>query len=265
MFAIATPVIYVICEMRNWPLFTYHPGTNRVDLGWAPAVRDEGPAMYWYGWTATTLIGAAVLGLLATMLPESVTRKIPLSLVWIVPLAGGAGPDLRAALLLAVVAAAILRRIAGRAFGGTPIVLDSTAPSESEADMSSPDPNDCARGGRGAGAALRAPAFAGGDDYDAANDTEGKGPAYFGFVRDTRGSPVSDARVDAAAQDRRAGRAQDQRARALPQPRQQGGRARTTSRCPARRTATSRRSVLRRTPPGATDMHIETNCTLQRL
>ena len=62
VFAIATPIIYVICEMRNWPLFTYHPGTNRVDLGWAAAVRDQGPAMYWYGWTATTLIGAAVLG-----------------------------------------------------------------------------------------------------------------------------------------------------------------------------------------------------------
>src|SRR3954468_23679376 len=37
--------------------------------------------------------------------------------------------------------------------------------------------------------------LAGGDDYDAANDTEGAGPAYFGFVRDHRGSPVSDAQV----------------------------------------------------------------------
>ena len=44
-------------------------------------------------------------------------------------------------------------------------------------------------------AALAMPAFAGGDDYDAMNDSEGKGPAYFGFVRDTRGSPVSDAQV----------------------------------------------------------------------
>ena len=35
----------------------------------------------------------------------------------------------------------------------------------------------------------------GGDDYDASNDTEGAGPAYFGFVRDHRGSPVSDAQV----------------------------------------------------------------------
>jgi len=87
VFAIATPIIYTACEMQNWPLFTYHPGSNRIDLGWAPAVKDEGPAMYWYGWTATTLIGAGILGMLATMLPERMVRSIPLSLVWIVPLA----------------------------------------------------------------------------------------------------------------------------------------------------------------------------------
>ena len=87
VFAITTPVIYVICEMANLPLFTYHPGTGRVNLGWAAAVRDEGPAMYWYGWTANTLIGGAILGLLAAKLPESATRRIPLALVWLVPLA----------------------------------------------------------------------------------------------------------------------------------------------------------------------------------
>jgi hypothetical protein len=86
-FAIAGSVIYVICEMRNWPLFTYHPGTNRIDWLYAPPVRDEGPAMHWYGWTANTLIGAAVLGILATFLPERIANKIPLSLTWIVPLA----------------------------------------------------------------------------------------------------------------------------------------------------------------------------------
>lgn len=87
VFAIATTVIYVICEMANLPVFTYHPGTNRIDLGWTPAVKDEGPAMYWYGWTAASLLGAAVLGLLAAKLPESMARRIPLALVWIVPLA----------------------------------------------------------------------------------------------------------------------------------------------------------------------------------
>ena len=86
VFAIAAPVIYVVSEMRNWPLFTYHPGTNRFDLFWAAAVRDQGPAMHWYGWTANTVIGAAILGGLATMLPENLTRKIPLSLIWILPL-----------------------------------------------------------------------------------------------------------------------------------------------------------------------------------
>jgi hypothetical protein len=87
VFAIVTPIIYTICDMQNWPLFTYHPGTNRVDLGWARAVKDEGPAMYWYGWTASTLLASAALGLLATLLPQNLTRKIPLSLTWILPIA----------------------------------------------------------------------------------------------------------------------------------------------------------------------------------
>ena len=87
VFAIATPIIYVTCEMANIPLFTYHPGTGNLNFGWAPAVKDEGPAMYWYGWIATTLLGAGALGLLAVKLPESATRRIPLALVWIAPLA----------------------------------------------------------------------------------------------------------------------------------------------------------------------------------
>ena len=87
MSAVVTPVIYVICEMQNWPLFTYHPGTNRIDLGFSPAVRDQGPAMHWYGWTASTLIGSVVLGALAACLPDRIVRNIPLSLTWIVPLA----------------------------------------------------------------------------------------------------------------------------------------------------------------------------------
>jgi hypothetical protein len=86
VFAITTPIIYVTCEMANIPLFTYHPGTGNMNFGWAPAVKDEGPAMHWYGWTAATLLGAAVLGLIAAKLPESATRRIPLALVWITPL-----------------------------------------------------------------------------------------------------------------------------------------------------------------------------------
>src|SRR3954463_475015 len=86
VFAIFFPVLYVICDLFNLPLFTYHPATNRFDLWWAPARSGEGPAMYWYGWTATCLIGGTILGLLGTLLPESTVKKIPLFVVWLGPI-----------------------------------------------------------------------------------------------------------------------------------------------------------------------------------
>jgi hypothetical protein len=85
VFAIAAPVIYVASELANLPLFTYHPGTGRIDLGWAAARANEGPAMYWYGWVATMLIGSAVLGAAAARFPN-LGQRIPLFLVWLLPL-----------------------------------------------------------------------------------------------------------------------------------------------------------------------------------
>jgi len=51
-----------------------------------PPRLNEGPVMYWYSWTCTTLIGATVVGFLATLLPEDMTKRIPLFLVWLLPL-----------------------------------------------------------------------------------------------------------------------------------------------------------------------------------
>ena len=85
-FAIAAPVIYVICEMKNWPVFTYHPGTGRLDWGFAPPVPDEGPAMYWFGWNLSMVIGGAVIAGLGTLAP-GLARRLPLSLTWLFPLA----------------------------------------------------------------------------------------------------------------------------------------------------------------------------------
>ncbi len=85
VFGFTAAALYVVCDMMGWPLFSYHPATNRVELFYAPPRKGEGPVMYWYGWTATSMLGATVLGVLATLLPEQVTRKIPLALVWIVP------------------------------------------------------------------------------------------------------------------------------------------------------------------------------------
>ena len=84
-FAITTPVIYVICEMANWPLFSYFPAVNRIVWGYEPGSDEYGPVMQWYGWTATTMIAAGIISLLATKLPESAVKKIPLALVWILP------------------------------------------------------------------------------------------------------------------------------------------------------------------------------------
>src|SRR5262245_38995803 len=79
-FAILGPIFYLACIAWNLPLLTYHPAMNRIDLGWTPARSGEGPAMYWYGWTMTALISVTIVSFLVTLLPERVTRNIPLYL-----------------------------------------------------------------------------------------------------------------------------------------------------------------------------------------
>ena len=84
-FSISGPVVYCLVQFFNYPLFTFYPATNR--LVWGYDVRSgEGPNMLWYGWSVTTILIAAALGVIAMMLPDRITRKIPLSLVWIFPI-----------------------------------------------------------------------------------------------------------------------------------------------------------------------------------
>jgi hypothetical protein len=85
-FSISGSVAYCVVQYFNWPLVTFHPATNRLVWGYEAARSGEGPNMLWYGWTFTTILIAAALGILAMLLPERVTRKIPLSLVWIFPI-----------------------------------------------------------------------------------------------------------------------------------------------------------------------------------
>ena len=86
VFGICFAILYVVCDMASLPMFTYHPGTDRIDRGFAPPRRDEGPAMYWYGWIATSALGASILGALAALLPDKIRGKIPLALAWVVPI-----------------------------------------------------------------------------------------------------------------------------------------------------------------------------------
>jgi hypothetical protein len=110
-----------------------------------------------------------------------------------------------------------------------------------------------------------APAFAGGDDYDAANDTEGHGPVYYGFVRDNRGSPVADARV--VLQPKTGGEATVIKSNVLGLYRSHVSKDfrpdDITVSCD--KNGYSLQKVARRNPQGSSEMNIETNCTLQRL
>jgi hypothetical protein len=72
-FGIAYSVIYVICTEVNLPLVTYHPATGEIGFLYQPPGR--GPAMYWYGWMLTSLLGAVVLALIASVLPESWVQR----------------------------------------------------------------------------------------------------------------------------------------------------------------------------------------------
>ncbi len=107
-------------------------------------------------------------------------------------------------------------------------------------------------------------ALAGGDEYDAAKDVENLGPAYFGFVRDPRGTPISDASVVLTP---KSGDPVTIKTNVL-------GLYRSHVRkdvvpddvaVSCTKNGFKEARVFRRTPPGAKDMFIETDCTLQKL
>ncbi len=107
------------------------------------------------------------------------------------------------------------------------------------------------------------PAFAGGDDYDAANDVKGEGPAYFGFVRDARGSPVVDAQV--VLQPKK-GKPVSLKSNVLGLYRGHISKAVLPDEVQIScvKTGFKQIKINRRTPPGSKDMFIETECTMQR-
>ena len=114
----------------------------------------------------------------------------------------------------------------------------------------------------GVGAATQA--MAGGDDYDAANDVKGAGPAYFGFVRDARGSPVVEAQV--VLQPKK-GKPVALKSNVLGLYRGHISKDVMPDdvQISCVKTGYKQIKVNRRTPPGGTAMFIETECTMQRL
>ena len=106
-------------------------------------------------------------------------------------------------------------------------------------------------------------ASAGGVDYDAANDVKGEGPAYFGFVRDARGSAVVDAQV--ILQPKK-GKAVTLKTNVLGLYRGHISKAVLSDEVQVScvKTGYKQTKINRRTPPGNNAMFVETECTMQR-
>ena len=82
VFAAAFAVIYVLAVQMNWALFTYHPKLGEWD--WLVQPARTGPPMYWYGWLATSALGATAVSLLAWPLVRRWSAQLWLG--WVVPL-----------------------------------------------------------------------------------------------------------------------------------------------------------------------------------
>jgi hypothetical protein len=67
-FSIAGALLYTVFERLNWPLFTYHPVSGKLEFG--KVMAGVGPPMFWYGWLALSGISALVVAWIATKAPR---------------------------------------------------------------------------------------------------------------------------------------------------------------------------------------------------
>ena len=86
VFSVAAAMMYVLALYYNLALFTYHPAIH--EWQWLAAPPKAGPAMYWYGWLATSVLGAAAVAALASLVPTQWQTRAWSGLTWLIPLAG---------------------------------------------------------------------------------------------------------------------------------------------------------------------------------
>src|SRR5574341_873373 len=84
-FAIAFAILYLLSVEFNWALFTYHPALE--EFGFLVQKPKDGPAMYWYGWLATSALGACATAAVAACVPVGSASRFWTGLAWAVPLA----------------------------------------------------------------------------------------------------------------------------------------------------------------------------------
>jgi len=76
-YGMAFGLLYVVARAHGLALFTVYPSLGVVLLGMHrsrdvadPAMEFLAPEMWWYGWVASAALGAFVIGLVATLLPD---------------------------------------------------------------------------------------------------------------------------------------------------------------------------------------------------
>jgi hypothetical protein len=85
VFSIAFAVLYAFAVVYNLALFTYHPQLKQFAL--LAEAPKAGPAMYWYGWIATSTLGAAFVALVTGALPQTWTQRVWSGFTWLIPAA----------------------------------------------------------------------------------------------------------------------------------------------------------------------------------
>jgi hypothetical protein len=86
-FSTAFAVIYLAAMYNNLALVSYFPRTRQwFFLTVTDLPRSAGPGMYWYGWLATSFLGAAALAALALALPAPWLARLSRPASWAVPI-----------------------------------------------------------------------------------------------------------------------------------------------------------------------------------
>ena len=87
VFSVVFAVIYLVAMYFNLALVSYFPRTRHwYALTVTDLPRSAGTGMYWYGWLATSFLGAAAVAELTLAAPERALSRAAGTASWAVPL-----------------------------------------------------------------------------------------------------------------------------------------------------------------------------------